>query len=81
MAREALADEKVVAAIRRDFIPVLLDLDEEIEWKERHGVSSIPVIHWTYATGEVVATTEDVQPVARVLEDMQTTLEFLADDE
>ena len=81
MAREALADPQVVAAITRDFVPVLLDLDNEPEWKEKHSVSNIPVIHWTDSEGEVMATTEDVQPPARILEDMATTLEFLADTE
>jgi len=79
MAREALSDDKVVAAITNDFVPVLLDLDNELEWKEKHGVTNIPVIHWTDQAGDVMATTEDVQPVDRVMEDMATTLEFLAE--
>jgi hypothetical protein len=69
----------VVAAIQKDFVPVLLDLDNEPEWKQRHGVTNIPIIHWTDAEGEVMASTEDVQPVERILEDLTTTLEFLAE--
>jgi len=35
------------------------------------------MIHWTDAEGEVMASTEDVQPASRLLEDLATTLEFL----
>ena len=79
LAREALADDAVVAAINKDFVPVLLDLDNELDWKKKHGVTNIPIIHWTDGEGEVMASTEDVQPPERILEDLATTLEFLAE--
>ncbi len=79
MAREALADEAVVAKIKADFIPVLVDFDREKKWAGARGVTNLPVIHWTDSAGETMAMTEDVKPVATVLEDMQTALELIAE--
>jgi len=79
MAREAPADEKVVQAITDGFVPVLMDYDTEKEWAARHGVASIPMIEWTDVAGDAFATTEDVQSAARVLEDLHTTQELLAE--
>ncbi len=81
LAREALSDERVVAKINAEFVAILVDLDEEKAWAKKHHVSSIPVIHWADSTGEVMSTTDDVQPAERVLEDIETCLEFATMDE
>ena len=80
MAREALAEDAVVAKIIENFVPVLMDTDKEKEWSEKHGVTNLPIIQFTDGEGEVMSFTEDVKPAAEILEDMATALEFLSDD-
>jgi hypothetical protein len=79
MAREALADDAVVKKITENFIPVLIDFDAEEPWAKGRGVTNLPIIQWTDSTGETMAFTEDVKPVAQVLEDMQDALDFIAE--
>ena len=81
MAREALADEAVVKQITENFIPVLVDFDKEKAWANERGVTNLPIIQWTDSTGETMSFTEDVKPVAQVLEDMQDALDFIAEFE
>lgn len=77
MARGALSKPDVVAAITKDFVPVLVDFDTEHDWVQRHNVSITPTIHWTDADGETWGMTVDVQPESTVLDDLRATLKLL----
>jgi hypothetical protein len=68
------ADPKVVAAIKKNFVPVLVDMDTETAWVAKHSPQGPPGVIWVTSEGEVLNVTLDSASAADVLTDIDDAL-------
>lgn len=74
MVGSTYADPKVVAAIKADFVPVLVDMDTETEWVAKHKPQGPPGIVWVTSEGEILGVTVESASVDEVLTDIDDAL-------
>ena len=78
-----MADERVLARLTNDFVPVLVDRDTDTKWAREHNVTGVPVVHFTDAEGVVMNTLIE-RTADAVLEEMDSYFEIaemMADDD
>ena len=74
MVGSTYADPKVVAAIKKDFVPVLVDMDTETAWVAKHKPQGPPGVVWVTSEGEILIVTLESASAAEVLTDIDDAL-------
>lgn len=74
-----MTDHRLLSRLET-FVPVLMNLDEETEWAERHNVTLHPCILFTDADGEVWGSALEMETSAdAIMARMDDTLEVMAE--
>ncbi len=80
-----MSDERVLARLTKDFVPVLANRDEESKWAREHNIRGIPTVHFVDAAGDIMNTLPPLkrgstpdEKVAAVLEEMDSYFEIEA---
>lgn len=74
MVRSTISDERVIAAVKKDFVPVLVDFDNEKELVKQHRIREIPTIVWARPDGTDIEHTLETTSVDDLLLDMEDAL-------
>ena len=75
--RATLADGRVVEQAGEDFVPALVEKDDEPRLIERYGLQQFPTILWTDAAGEVLALSIQPESPDDALGDLETARRWL----
>jgi hypothetical protein len=74
MVGSTMKDPAVVAAVKKDFVPILIDFDAEKALVAKHKVRSIPALVWVGPDGAYVSQSFERDTPEDIVTEMEDVL-------